>query len=97
ERLPAVSPVPLSAVPVDGIVVGGALALEGGGHVVGPAETDGLARRVTLRSATLARTDPDLAQVTGVLAPGACPFWALDVPLRAGGREGTLAVATAEL
>src|SRR5699024_3063501 len=60
ERLATASPVPLSAVPVDGIAVGGALALEGGGHVVGPAETDGLARRVTLRSATLARTDPDL-------------------------------------
>src|SRR5699024_10870169 len=29
--------------------------------------------------------------------PGACPFWALDVPLRAWGSEGTLAVATAEL
>ena len=97
ERLATASPVPLSAVPVDGIAVGGALALEGGGHVVGPAETDGLARRVTLRSATLARTDPDLAQVTGVLDPGACPFWALDVPLRAWGSEGTLAVATAEL
>src|SRR5699024_3631240 len=43
ERLATASPVPLSAVPVDGIAVGGALALEGGGHVVGPAETDGLA------------------------------------------------------
>src|SRR5699024_117137 len=96
ERLATASPVPLSAVPVNGIAVGGALALEGGGHVVGPAETDGLARRVTLRSATLARTDPDLAQVTGVLDPGACPFWALDVPLRAWGSEGTLAVSPAE-
>ena len=97
ERLATASPVPLSAVPVDGIAVGGALALEGGGHVVGPAETDGLARRVTLRSATLAGTDPDRAQVAGVLDPGTCPFWALDVPLRAWGSEGTLAVATAEL
>src|SRR5699024_10353302 len=97
ERLPTASPVPLSAVPVDGIAVGGALALEGGGHVVGPAETDGLARRVTLRSATLARTDPDVAQVTAGLDAGTRPYWPSDVPQRAWGSEATLAAAAAEL
>src|SRR5699024_3732128 len=91
------SQVQYSAMCAAGMSGGESLALDGSGPSVGPAETDGRAGRVTLRSATLARTDPDLAQVTGVLDPGTCPFWALDVPLRAWGSEGTLAVATAEL
>src|SRR5699024_12542907 len=108
ERLATASPVPLSAVALDGAAAGGALALPGGGHLVGPAEVDGLERTVRLRPTTLAdRADDGAAgdgaadggavEVVAELAPGTCPFWALDVPLAPWGSEGTLAVATAEL
>ena len=113
ERLATASPVPLSAVALDGAAAGGALALPGGGHLVGPAEVDGLERTVRLRPTTLAdRADDGAAhdgtahdgaadggavEVVAELAPGTCPFWALDVPLAPWGSEGTLTVATAEL
>ncbi|MGP9536366.1 beta-galactosidase [Brachybacterium sp. AOP43-C2-M15] len=97
ERLATAAPVPLDAVPLEGARAGGALALEGGGHIVGPAEIDGLARTVGLRSSALARAEGSAAPVAAALDPGACPFWALDVPLAPWGVEGTLAIATAEL
>ena len=105
ERLAKAAPVPLSEVAIEGMSSGGALALPGGGLVVGPAELTGFATPVTLRSAT--RPD-DAATVDGngsdgspvvdaVVPAGACPFWALDVPLAPWGCDGTLMVATAEL
>src|SRR5699024_12680268 len=42
ERLATARPVPLSANPLTGMKTGGALALEGGGLIVGPAEVEGL-------------------------------------------------------
>lgn len=91
ERLATATPAPLTDVRVDGAAAGGALALAGGGHLVGPAELDGLERVITLRDAT------GRESVEALLAPGTCPFWALDVPLEPWGSEGTLVLATAEL
>ena len=96
ERLATASPVPLSAVALDGAAAGGALALPGGGHLVGPAEVDGLERTVRLRPTTLADRADDGAAHDGTAPDGAAdggavevgrsrarhrPFWALDVPL----------------
>ncbi len=91
DRLATALPVPLDSVAVDGIATGGALALDGGGFVVGPAELDDLA------TAVLLRPSGSTAGIAAVLAPGTCPFWALDVPLEPWGAEGTLTAATAEL
>src|SRR5699024_8811855 len=49
ERLATARPVPLSATPLTGMKTGGALALEGGGLIVGPAEVEGLDTAVRLR------------------------------------------------
>ncbi|AXK46327.1 beta-galactosidase [Brachybacterium saurashtrense] len=97
ERLATAAPEPLDAAALEGVESGGALALAGGGHLVGPAELDGLQRPVRLRSAALAGADGSTDGVAAVLEPGGCPFWSLDVPLAPWGVEGTLAVATAEL
>ncbi|MGO1685523.1 MAG: beta-galactosidase [Brachybacterium sp.] len=93
ERLATAQPVPLTDAALDGAAAGGALALAGGGHIVGPVELEGLERTVRLRPAGADGGAP----VEATLAPGACPFWALDVPLAPWGSEGTLALATAEL
>lgn len=90
-RLATARPVPLSDIDVRGIDAGGALALDGGGHIVGPAEVHGRDATVTLPPA-----DPGDALEATVPA-GTCPFWALAVPLAPWGVEGTLEVATAEL
>lgn len=97
ERLATARPVPLSEAGLEGALSGGALALEGGGHIVGPAELEGLERPVRLRPAALAGAGEGSAVVEAVLVPGTCPLWALDVPLAPWGSEGTLALATAEL
>lgn len=99
-RLATATPVPLDEAAVEGAVAGGALALEGGGHIVGPAEVGGSERRVRLHSSVLEATRPQgraRKERDALLAPGACPFWALDVPLEPWGGRGTLAFATAEL
>jgi hypothetical protein len=90
ERLATARPRPLPADGIDGIRTGGALALDGGGTVVGPAELTGLDVPVRLRPA-------GSPAVEAVVAAGTCPFWALDVPLGPWGAQGTLEVATAEL
>ena len=97
ERLATARPVPLAEAGLEGAISGGALALEGGGHLVGPAELEGLERPVRLRAAAPAGAGEESAVVEAVLPPGTCPFWALDVPLAPWGSEGTLALATAEL
>ncbi|MGP9603572.1 MULTISPECIES: beta-galactosidase [unclassified Brachybacterium] len=92
ERLASATPVPLAQLPIEGAAAGGALALPGGGHIVGPAELQGLEALLTVHP-----TSEGSPAVLAPLAPGACPFWALDVPLEPWGSEGTLVVATAEL
>ena len=94
ERLATARPVPLSATPLTGMKTGGALALEGGGLIVGPAEVEGLDTAVRLRP-TAGTIEGDAIDAT--VTAGTCPFWAVDVPLRPWGRSGTLTVATAEL
>lgn len=113
ERLATATPVPLAEVAIEGIAEGGALALPGGGVVVGPAELAGLDTPVRLRSAESAGVLADGSDGSGradgaggvngpsvidaVVPAGSCPFWALDVPLAPWGVDGTLALATAEL
>lgn len=93
-RLAAAAPVPLDASAVTDAagepVVGGALALPGGGTIVGPAALGAEELPVRLRSASG-------IELTASVPAGACPFWALDVPLDPWGAPGTLRVATAEL
>ncbi|MEE1617704.1 beta-galactosidase [Brachybacterium sp. J153] len=94
ERLAAATPIPLGEAPVEaadgGTLAGGALALAGGGHLVGAAALDDVALAVRLEPSAGAPVD-------AVIAPGACPFLAVDVPLQPWGAEGTLEVATGEL
>lgn len=97
ERLATARAVPLSEVAVEGASAGGALALEDGGHIVGPAELEGLQQSVWLRPSTSSGMGGSAMPVEALLAPGTCPFWAVDVPLGPWGSEGTLVVATAEL
>ncbi|WP_270408529.1 beta-galactosidase [Brachybacterium paraconglomeratum] len=87
ERLATATPQPLPTDRIDGIRTGGALALDGGGTLLGPAELTGL--DVPVR---LAR-----AGVDAVVPAGTCPFWALEVPLAPWGAQGMLELATAEL
>lgn len=94
ERLATASPISLDQAPIEGAAAGGALALGDGGFIVGPAELDGVVMPVRLLPTS--RTGDD-SPVEAVLAPGACPFWAVDVPLAPWGKEGVLAIATAEL
>lgn len=90
ERLAAARPVELAEAGVTGIDAGGALALPGGGHVAGPAEVHGADAQVRI-------TRPAAHAVSARVPAGACPFWALDVPLEPWGASGRLALATAEL
>ncbi|NMA77966.1 MAG: beta-galactosidase [Actinomycetales bacterium] len=94
ERLATATPVGLGQAPIEGAQAGGALALDGGGFLLGPADLDGTGTVVRLHPASRTGTD---GPVDAALAPGSCPFWAVDVPLAPWGREGTLTVATAEL
>jgi hypothetical protein len=87
--LAVATPVPiedtvLEAADEPGPVPGGALALPGGGTIVGPAELTGSPRRLRL------------GEVTGTLEAGTCPFWCADVPTSTWGVVGAL-TATAEL
>lgn len=110
ERLATATPVPLAEVALEGIAAGGALALPGGGFVVGPAELTELDTPVRLRPAESAGSSTDGADgadgadgsrgrqaIDALVQAGTCPFWAIDVPLAPWGAEGTLVVATAEL
>jgi hypothetical protein len=85
ERLATASPQPLPTDRIDGIATGGALALDGGGILLGPAELTGLDAPV------------HLAGVDAVVRAGTCPFWAFEVPLHPWGARGVLDLATAEL
>jgi beta-galactosidase len=85
ERLATAGPQPLPTDRIDGIATGGALALDGGGTLLGPAELTGL------------DTPVRLAGVEAVVPAGTCPFWALEVPLHPWGAQGVLDLATAEL
>jgi beta-galactosidase len=87
ERLATASPQPLPTDRIGGIATGGALALDGGGILLGPAELTGLDTPVRLTS----------LGIGAVVPAGTCPFWALEVPLRPWGAQGVLEVATAEL
>ncbi|MGN7210519.1 beta-galactosidase [Brachybacterium paraconglomeratum] len=87
ERLATATPQPLPTDLIHGIRTGGALALDGGGTLLGPAELTGLDAPVRLAS----------AGVDAVVQAGTCPFWALEVPLGPWGAQGVLEVATAEL
>ena len=87
ERLATAHPRPLPTDRIAGIATGGALALDGGGTLLGPAELTGLDTPVHLTSADL----------DAVVPAGTCPFWALEVPLHPWGAQGVLDVATAEL
>ena len=89
-RLATAEPLPLADAGVTGAEAGGALALPGGGHLVGPAALTELDRPVHMRSATG-------LELTAVVPARTCPFWALDVPLEPWGGAGTLLAATAEL
>lgn len=95
ERLAAAVPVPLEQAGVQGVDAGGALALPGGGHVIGPAEVHGRDAEVRIRPAGGASRD---AHALSARVPaGTCPFWALDVPLDPWGAPGTIRMASAEL
>ncbi|MFC0672677.1 beta-galactosidase [Brachybacterium hainanense] len=85
ERLATARPVPLAEAGVAGIDAGGALALPGGGHVIGPAEVHGTDATV--------RIGAHAARVPA----STCPFWSVQVPLEPWGAEASLVLATAEL
>jgi beta-galactosidase len=87
ERLATARPVPLEHLGLRGTGSGGALALDGGGAIVGHAELAG-----TDTVASVGDTDP----LEATLPADSCPFWCTGVPLAPWGREGTLS-ATAEL
>lgn len=85
ERLATARSQPLPTDRIDGIATGGALALDGGGILLGPAELIGL------------DTPVRVAGIDAVVPAGTCPFWALEVPLHPWGAQGVLDIATAEL
>lgn len=90
ERLAAATPIPLADAPVSGAAAGGALALPGGGHLVGPAA-------LGERDATV-RLEPTGSEPVEVTIPaGTCPFLPVGVPLDAWGVSGVLEAATGEL
>src|SRR5699024_179000 len=72
ERLATAAPWPLDAVAIGGIAAGGALALPGGGFIVGPAELTGLEAPVgirTARGADAAATSPSSSASSAASPP----------------------------